>query len=233
LADDAGNPQNGAFGMSFAIWDATSGGSIIWGPENHSAVPVTNGLFNVGLGSQTGGGIPTTVWNGDRYLEITVGGETLAPRELIRSVPIAGLALTVPDAAITSEKMAPSIISNFKNVEVPISDDGNPTEVLSLTVNFPTDATYLIFAQTNTINDFNNRVIVSLQDENGITIPGSLTHTPHTESGYQSSHSTSLTTIYNFSAGQHSIRLMAGAEGSPGSGAVRNAHIIAIPFNNN
>jgi len=40
------------------------------------------------LGSQTSGGIPTSTWNGDRYLEITVGGETLSPRELIRSVPI-------------------------------------------------------------------------------------------------------------------------------------------------
>lgn len=41
---------------------------------------------SVGLGSQTSGGIPTSVWNGDRYLEITVGGETLSLHELIRSV---------------------------------------------------------------------------------------------------------------------------------------------------
>ena len=56
---------------------------------------VSGGLFSVGLGSQTNGGIPTSAWNGDRYLEITVGGETLSPRELIRSVPIAGMALSV------------------------------------------------------------------------------------------------------------------------------------------
>ena len=51
-------------------------------------MPVSGGLFSVGLGSQTGGGIPTSAWNGDCYLEITVGGETLSSRELIRSVPI-------------------------------------------------------------------------------------------------------------------------------------------------
>ncbi|MCP4542592.1 MAG: hypothetical protein GY832_36180, partial [Chloroflexi bacterium] len=90
--------------------DAATGGSIVWGPEAHPAVPVSEGLFSVGLGSQTGGGIPTTTWNGDRYLEITVGGETLSPRELIRSVPIAGMALTVPDGAITSEKLAEAAI---------------------------------------------------------------------------------------------------------------------------
>ncbi len=100
LADDAGNPQTGTLGMSFAIWDAANGGGIIWGPESHSAVPVTDGLFNVGLGSQTSGGIPTTVWNGDRYLEITVSGETLTPRELIRSVPVAGMALTAQTALV-------------------------------------------------------------------------------------------------------------------------------------
>jgi hypothetical protein len=102
LAAADGTPQNGTFGMSFTIYDATSGGSIVWGPENHSAIPVTDGLFNVGLGSLTSGGIPTNVWGGDRYLEITVGGETLFPRELIRSVPIAGMALTVPQGSITS-----------------------------------------------------------------------------------------------------------------------------------
>ena len=114
LADDAGNPQTGTLGMSFAIWDATNGGTIIWGPESHSAVPVTDGLFNVGLGSQTSGGIPTTTWNGDRYLEITVSGETLTPRELIRSVPIAGMALTVPDGAIETSHIADGSITKPK-----------------------------------------------------------------------------------------------------------------------
>lgn len=100
LAAPDGTPKNGTFGMDFAIYDAASGGNLIWGPESHSAVPVTNGLFNVGLGSVNSGSIPTAVWNGDRYLQITVGGETLTPRELIRSVPIAGMALTVPDGSI-------------------------------------------------------------------------------------------------------------------------------------
>ncbi len=114
LADDAGNPQTGTLGMSFAIWDAADGGGIIWGPESHSAIPVTDGLFNVGLGSQTSGGIPTTVWNGDRYLEITVSGETLTPRELIRSVPIAGMALTVPDGAIDTGKIMDGAVTKDK-----------------------------------------------------------------------------------------------------------------------
>jgi hypothetical protein len=112
LADSGGVPLTGTYGMTFALWDAATGGSLVWGPESHAAVPVSDGLFSVGLGSQTSGGIPTTVWDGDRYLEITVGGETLSPRELIRSVPIAGMALTVPDGAITTEMLADHAMSD-------------------------------------------------------------------------------------------------------------------------
>ncbi len=39
---------------------------------------VADGLPNVGLGSKTGGGIPTNVWNGDRYLEVAVNGQPLS-----------------------------------------------------------------------------------------------------------------------------------------------------------
>ena len=105
LADDAGAPLSGSYAMTFGLWDAPSGGSLVWGPESHAAVPVSEGLFSVGLGSLTPGGIPTSAWDGDRYLEIAVGGETLSPRELIRSVPVAGMALTVPDGAIGSAQI--------------------------------------------------------------------------------------------------------------------------------
>ncbi len=106
LADSGGTPLDGSYGMTFALYDAAIGGNLVWGPESHAAVPVSDGLFSVGLGSQTSGGIPTSVWNGDRYLEITVGGETLSPRELIRSVPIAGMALTLPDHTIDGAMLA-------------------------------------------------------------------------------------------------------------------------------
>jgi hypothetical protein len=111
LSDSDGVPLDGTYGMSFALYDAATDGSLVWGPEEHTAVEVSDGLFSVGLGSKTSGGIPTTTWNGDRYLEITVSGETLAPRELIRSVPIAGMALTVPDGAIGSSQIASNSIS--------------------------------------------------------------------------------------------------------------------------
>ena len=116
LADDAGTPLDGSYGMSFALYDAPTNGNLVWGPEAHDAVPVTDGLFSVGLGSVTP--IPTSTWNGDVYLEVTVGGETLEPRELIRSVPIAGMALTVQDGAIGTSQLAPGSVTNSQTVVV-------------------------------------------------------------------------------------------------------------------
>jgi hypothetical protein len=145
LADPGGNPLDGNYGMSFSLWDAAADGNLAWGPESHTAVPVSEGLFSVGLGSQTSGGIPTSVWNGDRYLEITVGGETLSPRELIGSVPIAGMALTVPDGAIGSRHFAPSWYEDFNPSRIEITSSSPPVSTgVSVTFTCDTDCTALI-----------------------------------------------------------------------------------------
>ena len=109
LADSGGTPitQNDVT-LQFAIYDALVDGGLIWpaaDTETH-IVDVVDGLFSVGLGSATAGGIPTSVWNDDRYLEITVGTQVLSPRELIRSVPIAGMALTLPDGVVDGAMLA-------------------------------------------------------------------------------------------------------------------------------
>lgn len=181
LADAGGAPLTGTYGMVFALYDAVDGGNLVWGPENHAAVPVSDGLFSVGLGGLTSGGIPTSVWNGDRYLEITVDGETLAPRELIGGVPVASMALTVPDGAIGSTQIADGAVGSVQIADGAINSadisigaagsqqmaptffyseytsddelvvDGCNTSVVELSVNFPVDANYLIVANMHTM----------------------------------------------------------------------------------
>ena len=108
LADANGNPLNGTVSLTFAIYDAETGGNVIWGPETHAAVNVQDGLFSVGLGTIQP--LSAEVWTGgDRYLEITVNGQTLSPREPIRAVPFAQMAWTVPDGSITSDKLADDV----------------------------------------------------------------------------------------------------------------------------
>lgn len=163
LADAEGNPltQDGVT-LQFSLWDASAGGNHIWpdtGTETH-VVDVVDGLFAVGLGSVTPGGIPTSTWSGDRYLEIIVGSETLSPRELIRSVPIAGMALTVPDGAITREKLDPMaatvwLAPPLRFIEEEPWDDVSPVWDISgllLEAGVPEDADVLLLGwQTSVV----------------------------------------------------------------------------------
>jgi hypothetical protein len=187
--------------MTFALYDAATDGSLVWGPEEHTAVEVSDGLFSVGLGSKTSGGIPTTTWNGDRYLEITVSGETLAPRELLRSVPIAGMALTVPDGAITNQQLA---LTRYK---VPMSEPdqfdltGTEQVIGEETFNIPYPATYMVFLSYSA-NGHGGRSILYMRDADG----NYLCSTDHT-----SDNVLAVTTVcfFELPAGTHTFSLSA------------------------
>jgi hypothetical protein len=99
LTDTLGNPiTNPSISMAFTIYDAISAGNSKW-TETHDAVGVSKGIFHVLLGTVSS--IPDSVFtaNPDRWLEIAVAGQTLAPRTRIVSVPYAYTA-TYADTAI-------------------------------------------------------------------------------------------------------------------------------------
>ena len=117
LADSGGTPIDDTLAMQFSLHDSDVDGAMLWGTETHATVPVSEGLFSVALGSQTTGGIPTSVLSGDVWLEITVDGETLNPREQLRAVPYAmqaSVALTVPDGAIGTDQIADGAVTQAK-----------------------------------------------------------------------------------------------------------------------
>lgn len=88
LTDAAGNPSNGTFSMVFAIYAASSGGSALY-TETQPSVTVTNGLFNVQIGSVTT--IPGDLFaGGTKFLGIKVGADAeMTPRQAVASVPFA------------------------------------------------------------------------------------------------------------------------------------------------
>ncbi len=224
LADDAGNPETGTLGMSFAIWDAANGGGIIWGPESHSAVPVTDGLFNVGLGSQTSGGIPTTVWNGDRYLEITVSGETLTPRELIRSVPIAGMALTVPNGSITSNKLQPMLEGVSAPTTVSLSNE--QTTVISTTINVTVPSKVWLIA-TADCSMQNGALIIGNVMVDGNQLPGSILAGEYPHGGTTNTklrYSVSNNYVFDLEPGSHIVELTGRIAADLGIGAMFGNH---------
>ncbi len=95
LTDASGTPLNGSYGMAFELYASASGGTAFWS-ETQSGVPVTEGVFNVMLGSVTPVG---TVPDGpELYLQVTVGTEVISPRVRLVSVPYSYNASLAADA---------------------------------------------------------------------------------------------------------------------------------------
>jgi hypothetical protein len=88
LTDDEGNPINGNLEMTFSVYEFDTGSSPLW-TETHSSVTVTDGLFNVLLGSINP--INASHLTGrNSYLGIKVGSDPeMTPRQQIVSVAYA------------------------------------------------------------------------------------------------------------------------------------------------
>ena len=112
LADAGGNALTDTVNMSFRLYSAASGGASLWEEQwtGTTSLQVSDGLFNVMLGSVSP--IPQDVITGNSnlFLGITVGTDSeMSPRVQLGSVPFATQALTVPDGSITQTK-APNLL---------------------------------------------------------------------------------------------------------------------------
>ncbi len=87
LADvDTGDPIDATLTIVAEIFDASSGGTSVWGSETHNGVGVVEGWFGVELGSlESLPGFDTPPY----YLELTVDGESMDSRQKLASVPMA------------------------------------------------------------------------------------------------------------------------------------------------
>ncbi|MFH1683606.1 MAG: hypothetical protein ABIA67_01855, partial [Candidatus Margulisiibacteriota bacterium] len=85
LTDSSGTAISSATTVTFKIYDSATGGNVIWSGESHTVTPDSNGVFGVTLGSTNP--LSASLFSADtRYLEITVGSETLSPRTQIVTV---------------------------------------------------------------------------------------------------------------------------------------------------
>jgi len=103
--------------MIFRLYDVPTGGVYLWEEQwtGSNGVQVSDGLFNVMLGSLTS--IPQSVIteHDSLFLGITVGtDDEMAPRVQLGSVPFAVQALTVPDGSVTTEKIADEAVTQAK-----------------------------------------------------------------------------------------------------------------------
>ncbi len=121
LADADGAPLTGTYSIAFRLYSAATGGAPLWEEQwtGSNGVQVSDGLFNVMLGSLTP--VPQSVITGNSnlWLGVTVGtDDEMTPRVQIGTLPFAVQALTVPDGAITTEKLDDGSVT---------SDKWNPT----------------------------------------------------------------------------------------------------------
>ncbi|PKN94695.1 MAG: hypothetical protein CVU44_02480 [Chloroflexi bacterium HGW-Chloroflexi-6] len=117
LADSAGTPITNTVPMVFRLYSAATDGVPLW-EENWTgpnSVQVSDGLFNVMLGSLNS--IPQSLVssNGSLWLGITAGTDNeMTPRIQLGSVPFAVQALTVPDGSISTVKLENLAITTEK-----------------------------------------------------------------------------------------------------------------------
>ena len=119
LSNTSGEPLNGSFALSFALFDAPMAGNLVWGPELHEAVSIVDGQVAVGVGSVTDGGVSVEALTGERYIQIQVGSEVLLPRVPYYSDQIATIAHSVVDGAINTQHLADGAVTIDKLGEQP------------------------------------------------------------------------------------------------------------------
>ncbi len=81
LTDTGGVPLEGSYGLTFRIYDAETGGNLLW-EETQNGVVVQKGVFSVLLGSVNNLGL---TFDKAYFLEIKVGSEVMSPRQRITS----------------------------------------------------------------------------------------------------------------------------------------------------
>lgn len=97
--DSSGALANGTFTMTFKLFDALTGGNQIALAQGQ--VHVVNGLFTVAIDYGQ-------IFEGTQYwLDITVNGETLTPRQRVNTTPVAQYALSAPNG-VTSITASPT-----------------------------------------------------------------------------------------------------------------------------
>jgi len=245
LTDLDGNPLTGTYDMTFYLFTAASGGSAIWS-ENHTSVAVTDGIYNVILGSINP--LATGLFNDNDlvYLEVEIEGETFAPRQQLTSAPYALKArvsdavvngaittIMIEDGAVDAQKVADSAITSGKVAANAITSakiaDGTVAAVdIADGAGSGLDADRLDGLEASA---FMSSSADNWVNETGDTMTGPLTVTkPYFGTGFQHSIKGSLmgpnavgAGVYGYSESSDAYGVYGGATGEQGSGVYGEA----------
>ena len=102
--EESGQAVNGLRSMVFTIYAAETGGAAVWTGQPSNVV-VTNGLFSVNLETGTLSNISTDTFSQATYIEVSVDGVPLLPRQEIISAPYSLVAQTLADNGCSNNQI--------------------------------------------------------------------------------------------------------------------------------
>ena len=112
LKETDGTPFDGAVSMGFALYDSLTDGNLLW--SDTQDVSVSSGIYSVVLGSTAGNPLDLD-FDVPYFLEVSVEGATLGPRQPLTSVPYAQKAAQVEDIEVSET-------SGRKVIHIPLPD---------------------------------------------------------------------------------------------------------------
>ena len=118
LTDAVGAPLAGPVNLKVGIFDVLSGGTALYTEDHVGVVLDNNGAFTVrlGTGSLKVGTFNPALFSGvNRYLEVVVDDETLAPRQPLASVPYALVAEVAEDVVVNPASNIGTVIANAQS----------------------------------------------------------------------------------------------------------------------
>jgi hypothetical protein len=142
LQNSTGDNQDGSFMMNFSIYDAVTGGNLLWNETQN--VSVSGGLFDVELGNVTALNL---AFDKSYWVEINVSGELMTPRMRVTSSAYAY-------RANETDYFGGQASTYYLNTTGESSLNVNSSEFWD-NMDVPSDLNYLINLSENNITDEN------------------------------------------------------------------------------